>query len=115
MAGKRVAEAVIVGAMRTPVGKQGGALSPVRPNDLAALALDALMERTGVPPEEVGGTTINRLCGSGLDAAASAARAIRSPHRGHPFARDGAAGPRSGSATMCIGGQGIAMVVEKAE
>jgi acetyl-CoA acetyltransferase family protein len=83
-------------------------LSPIRPDDLAALTLDALMERTGVPPEEiedvfmgcanqagednrnlarmalllagfpegVGGTTINRLCGSGLDAVANAARVI---------------------------------------
>src|ERR687897_63147 len=103
-----VKEAVIVGAVRTPLGKQGGVLSPVRPDDLAALVLEALMERTGVPPEEiedvymgcangagednrnvarmalllagfpqeVGGTTINRLCGSGLEAVAQAARAI---------------------------------------
>jgi acetyl-CoA acetyltransferase family protein len=103
-----VKEAVIVGAVRTPLGKQGGVLSPVRPDDLAALVLEALMERTGVPleeiedvymgcangagednrnvarmalllagfPQEVGGTTINRLCGSGLDAVANAARAI---------------------------------------
>jgi 3-oxoadipyl-CoA thiolase len=102
------AEAVIVGAVRTPLGKQGGALSPVRPDDLAALVLQVLLERTGVPPEEiedvymgcanqagednrnvarmalllagfpeeVGGATINRLCGSGLDAVANAARAI---------------------------------------
>ncbi|MBA3951115.1 MAG: thiolase family protein [Rubrobacter sp.] len=101
-------EAWIVGAVRTPIGRHGGALSPVRPDDLAALTLEALMERTGVPPEEVedvymgcanqagednrnvarmalllagfpehiGGTTINRLCGSGLDAVANAARAI---------------------------------------
>ena len=103
-----VNEAWIVGAVRTPVGRQGGALSPVRPDDLGALVLEALMERTGVPPsevedvyfgcanqagednrdvarmslllagfpEQVGGTTINRLCGSGLDAVANAARAI---------------------------------------
>src|ERR671916_614132 len=103
-----VKEAVIVGAVRTPLGKQGGVLSPVRPDDLAALVLEALMERTGVPPEEiedvymgcangagednrnvarmalllagfpqeVGGPTINRLCGSGLDAVANASRAI---------------------------------------
>src|ERR687894_1826026 len=103
-----VKEAVIVGAVRTPLGKQGGVLSPVQPDDLAALVLEALMERTGVPPEEiedvymgcangagednrnvarmalllagfpvdVGGTTINRLCGSGLDAVANASRAI---------------------------------------
>ncbi len=101
-------EAWIVGAVRTPVGRHGGALSPVRPDDLGALALEALMERTGVPPSEVedvymgcanqagednrdvarmslllagfpvdvGGTTINRLCGSGLDAVANASRAI---------------------------------------
>jgi acetyl-CoA acyltransferase len=103
-----VKEAVIVGAVRTPLGKQGGVLSPVRPDDLAALILEALMERTGVPPEEiedvymgcangagednrnvarmslllagfpveVGGATVNRLCGSGLEAVANAARAI---------------------------------------
>jgi acetyl-CoA acyltransferase len=108
MAYTGITDAVIVGAVRTPIGKHGGALSAVRPDDLAALALDALMERTGVPPEEVedvymgcanqagednrdvarmavllagfpeavAGTTINRLCGSGLDAVASAARAI---------------------------------------
>jgi acetyl-CoA acyltransferase len=108
MAYTGITNAVIVGAVRTPIGKHGGALSAVRPDDLAALALDALMERTGVPPSEiedvymgcanqagednrdvarmavllagfpeaVAGTTINRLCGSGLDAVASAARAI---------------------------------------
>src|ERR671917_429264 len=69
-----VKEAVIVGAVRTPLGKQGGVLSPVRPDDLAALVLEALM--VAGFPQEVGGTTINRLCGSGLDAVANAARAI---------------------------------------
>ena len=101
-------EAWIVGAVRTPIGRHGGSLSAVRPDDLAALTLNALMERTGVPPVEVedvymgcanqagednrnvarmalilagfplevGGTTINRLCGSGLDAIANAARAV---------------------------------------
>jgi acetyl-CoA acyltransferase len=101
-------EAWIVGAVRTPVGRHGGALSPVRPDDLGAIVLEALIERTGVPPSEiedvymgcanqagednrdvarmslllagfpveVGGTTINRLCGSGLDAVANASRAI---------------------------------------
>ena len=101
-------EAWIVGAVRTPIGRHGGALSPVRPDDLGAVALEALMERTGVPPEEVedvffgcangagednrnvarmslllagfpeevGGVTVNRLCGSGLDAVAQAARAV---------------------------------------
>jgi acetyl-CoA acyltransferase len=101
-------EAWIVGAVRTPVSRHGGALSLVRPDDLGAVTLEALMERTGVPPSEVedvymgcanqagednrdvarmslllagfpvevGGTTINRLCGSGLDAVANASRAI---------------------------------------
>src|SRR5215210_5561 len=108
MAYKGATEAWIVGAVRTPIGKYGGALSPVRPDDLGALALENLMERAGVPPEEVedvymgcgnqagednrdvarmslllagfpvevAGATVNRLCGSGLEAVASAARAI---------------------------------------
>ncbi len=103
-----ITEAWIVAAVRTPIGKHGGVLSGVRPDDLAAHALRALIERAGVPPAEVedvymgcanqagednrdiarmalllagfpdtvGGTTINRLCGSGLDAVASAARAL---------------------------------------
>jgi acetyl-CoA acetyltransferase len=53
MAYTGITNAVIVGAVRTPIGKHGGALSAVRPDDLAALALDALMERTGVPPSEI--------------------------------------------------------------
>ena len=101
-------EAWIVGAVRTPIGRHGGALSAVRPDDLGATILQALMERSGVPPsevedvyfgcanqagednrnvarmslllagfpEEVAGVTINRLCGSGLDAVAQAARAV---------------------------------------
>ena len=102
-------DALIVDAVRTPFGRHGGALAPVRPDDLAALVLRTLLERTGVPgadiedvilgcanqagednrnvarmaalladlPEHVGGSTVNRLCGSGMDAIASAARAIR--------------------------------------
>jgi acetyl-CoA acyltransferase len=104
----RIKEAWIVGAVRTPIGRHGGALSTVRPDDLGAVALEALMERTGLPPEEVedvyfgcanqagednrnvarmslllaglpervSGATVNRLCGSGLEAVASAARAV---------------------------------------
>lgn len=103
-----VNEAWIVGAVRTPVGRHGGALSPVRPDDLGATALSELMRRTGVPPSEVedvyfgcanqagednrnvarmslilagfplevAGATVNRLCGSGLEAVAQAARAV---------------------------------------
>jgi len=101
-------EAWIVGAVRTPIGRHGGVLSPVRPDDLGAIALEAVMERAGLPPSEVedvyfgcanqagednrdvarmslllagfpetvAGVTVNRLCGSGLEAVASAARAV---------------------------------------
>lgn len=101
-------EVWIVGAVRTPVGRYGGALSAVRPDDLAAVVIRGLLERTGVPGEEiedvymgnanqagednrniarmavllaglpvtVGGVTVNRLCGSGLEAVNQAARAI---------------------------------------
>ena len=101
-------EAWIVDAVRTPVGKFGGGLSQVRPDDLAAIPLRALLERTGVPasevedvymgcvnqagednrnvarmalilagfPLEVPGCTVNRLCGSGLEAVGEASRAI---------------------------------------
>lgn len=103
-------EAFICDAIRTPIGRFGGALSSVRADDLAALPLKALVDRNkhvdwqaaddvilgcanqagednrniarmalllaGLP-KEVPGSTINRLCGSGLDALGSAARAIR--------------------------------------
>jgi acetyl-CoA acyltransferase len=46
-------EAWIVGAVRTPIGRHGGGLSAVRPDDLGATVLEALMERSGVPPSEV--------------------------------------------------------------
>jgi 3-oxoadipyl-CoA thiolase len=48
-----VAEAVILSAVRTPVGRYGGALAGVRPDDLAALAIAAAVERAGVPPEQI--------------------------------------------------------------
>jgi len=100
---------VIVAALRTPIGRHGGALARVRPDDLAAGVIRALVERTGVDvsavddvilgcanqagednrnvarmasllaglPVEIPGQTVNRLCGSGLQAVASAAQAIR--------------------------------------
>lgn len=103
-----VNEAWIVGAVRTPIGRHAGSLSGIRPDDLGALVLKTLMERTGVPPGEVedvyfgcanqagednrdvarmslllagfpvevAGATVNRLCGSGLEAVANAARAV---------------------------------------
>jgi 3-oxoadipyl-CoA thiolase len=102
-------EAVIVDAVRTPIGRYGGALKDVRPDDLAALVIMALVERTGIDPAaiedvifgctnqagednrnvarmalllaglpvELGGQTVNRLCGSGMQAVLSAAQAIR--------------------------------------
>jgi len=104
-----VTEAIIRAAVRTPVGKHGGALAGVRPDDLAAVAIQALVARAGVDPAtiddvilgcanqagednrnvarmaallaglpvEVPGQTVNRLCGSGLQAVASAHQAIR--------------------------------------
>jgi 3-oxoadipyl-CoA thiolase len=101
---------VILGAVRTPVGRYGGALAGVRADDLGAVALRAVVERTGVDPAlvedvilgcanqagednrnvarmsallagypvDVPGQTINRLCGSGLQAVNSACQAVRS-------------------------------------
>ncbi len=102
-------EVVIVDAVRTPIGRYNGSLRHIRPDDLGAVVIKALIERNpGVPasqieevvlgnanqagednrnvarmsgllaglPVEVAGTTINRLCGSGLDAVNYAARAI---------------------------------------
>jgi acetyl-CoA C-acetyltransferase len=48
-----VGEAVILSAVRTPVGRYGGALAGVRPDDLAALAISAAVERAGVPPGQI--------------------------------------------------------------
>ncbi len=98
----------IIDAVRTPIGRHGGGLAPVRPDDLAAGLLTALMERNGVDPETVDdvilgctnqagednrnvarmallsagfpvtvpGQTVNRLCGSGMQAILNAAQAI---------------------------------------
>ncbi len=100
-------DALIIDAVRTPVGKLRGALSLSRPDDLAAFAIEQLLRRNGGPvpeevffgcanqagednrnvarmalllaglPESVPGVTVNRLCASGLEAAVQAARAIR--------------------------------------
>jgi len=48
-----VAEAVILSAVRTPIGRYGGALSDVRPDDLAALVIKEAVKRAGVPPAEI--------------------------------------------------------------
>jgi 3-oxoadipyl-CoA thiolase len=102
-------DAYIVSAVRTPVGRYGGALAAVRPDDLLALAIREAVARAGVAPGaiddviagcanqagednrnvarmsallaglpvEVPGQTVNRLCGSGLQAIVSAYHAIR--------------------------------------
>jgi acetyl-CoA acyltransferase len=108
-------DAFICDAIRTPIGRYGGALKDVRADDLGAVPLRALMERNpdvdwaavadvlygcanqagednrnvarmslllaGLP-QEIGGATINRLCGSGMDAVGTAARAIKSGETG---------------------------------
>jgi 3-oxoadipyl-CoA thiolase len=115
-----MSEALIVSAVRTPVGRAGGALADVRPDDLAAIAVRAAVDRVGFDPArvddvilgctnqagednrnvarmaallagfpiEVAGQTINRLCGSGLQAVASAAQAIKA-NEGNAFVAGG--------------------------
>ena len=103
--------AFICDAIRTPIGRYGGALSSIRTDDLGAIPIRALMQRNtsvdwdalndlwygcanqagednrnvarmsallGGLPEIVPAVTLNRLCGSGMDAVGSAARAIKS-------------------------------------
>ncbi len=102
-------DAVIVDAVRTPVGRYGGVLRDVRPDDLAAHVIRELIRRTGIDPNliedvvfgasnqagednrdvgrmalllaglpvAVAGQTVNRLCGSGMQAVASAALAVK--------------------------------------
>src|SRR5216684_8798093 len=102
-------EAVILSAVRTPIGRYGGSLKDVRPDDLAALAIAEAVRRAHIDansiedvilgcanqagednrnvarmalllaglPIEVAGQTVNRLCGSGLQAVNSAAQAIQ--------------------------------------
>ena len=48
-----MSEAWIVDAVRTPIGRHGGALASVRPDDLAAVAIGGLLERTGFPASEL--------------------------------------------------------------
>lgn len=102
-------EAFIVDTIRTPIGRFGGALSTVRPDDLASQVIRDVVERVGIAPDRyddvyfgaanqagednrnvarmaallagmpvtVPGATINRLCGSGMEAIGLAARAIK--------------------------------------
>ena len=102
-------DAVVVATARTPMGRYGGQLKDVRPDDMAGLVIREVVERAGVAPEEVDdvvlgcanqagednrnvarmglllaglpvevpGQTVNRLCGSGMQATISAAREIQ--------------------------------------
>ncbi|MCA9272278.1 MAG: acetyl-CoA C-acyltransferase [Phycisphaerales bacterium] len=104
--------AAVIAAIRTPIGRYGGALSGVRPDDLAALVIRAVVEQTGIDkaliedvyfgsanqagednrnvarmsallaglPASVPGSTVNRLCASGLEAINVAARMIEANH-----------------------------------
>ena len=101
-------EAWIIDAVRTPIGRHGGALAPVRPDDLAAVTIEAIIQRSDLTletvddvifgcinqagednrnvarmallraglPVSVAGQTVNRLCGSGMQAVLSAHQAI---------------------------------------
>lgn len=107
---RAIEEAVIVSAVRTPIGRYGGILRDVRPDDLATIVLRAAVERAGIVPETIDdvymgcanqagednrnvarmavllaglpdtvpGATVNRLCGSGLEAINDAARVVMS-------------------------------------
>src|SRR5919201_3430292 len=102
-------DAMVLGYVRTPFGRYGGALAPIRPDDLVAHVIRAVLERSDVGdddidevvfgasnqagednrnvgrmgallaglPESVPGVTVNRLCGSGLEAVNDAARRVR--------------------------------------
>ncbi len=104
-----MSDAFITAAVRTPIGRAGGALAEFRPDDLAAAAIAGLVQSASLPvdriedvilgcanqagednrnvarmagllaglPVEIPGQTVNRLCGSGLQAAVSAAHAVR--------------------------------------
>jgi 3-oxoadipyl-CoA thiolase len=101
-------DVVIVDAIRTPIGRYGGALRGVRPDDLAAQVVQSIVQRNGLDPlavedvvfgctnqagednrnvarmaaliaglpDDVPGQTVNRLCGSGMQAVVTAAHAI---------------------------------------
>jgi 3-oxoadipyl-CoA thiolase len=62
-----MAEAVIVDAVRTPIGRYGGVLSTVRPDDMAARVIEAVVERTGVPVEEVDDVVLGCTNAAGED------------------------------------------------
>ena len=64
---RELREAWIVEAVRTPVGRRGGALSRVRPDDLAALAVRAAVERSGIEPGSIDDVVLGNANGAGED------------------------------------------------
>src|SRR5216110_1473096 len=102
-------DAIVLGYVRTPIGRYGGVLAQIRPDDLAAHVIARVLDRAGIEatevdevvfgasnqagednrnvgrmaallaglPKETPGVTVNRLCGSGLEAVNDAARRIR--------------------------------------
>jgi 3-oxoadipyl-CoA thiolase len=60
-------QALIIDAVRTPIGRFGGALSPVRPDDLAARAIEAAVERSGLPVDEIDDVVFGCTNGAGED------------------------------------------------
>src|SRR5438046_2319443 len=65
MAGQR--EAVIIDALRTPIGRYGGVLSTVRPDDLAARAIEAVVERNDLPRDAIDDVVFGCTNGAGED------------------------------------------------
>src|SRR5438094_6245579 len=60
-------EAVIVEALRTPIGRYGGAISTVRPDDLAALVIKTAVERSGIDPDAIDDVVLGCTNGAGED------------------------------------------------
>src|SRR3982750_3442625 len=128
--------AAIITALRTPVGRQGGALASVRPDDLAAHVIKAVVERSGIDPAliedvyfgatnqagednrnvarmaallaglpaSVPGSTVNRLCASGLEAVNIAARMMEASH-GDVFIAGGVESMSRGPYVLSNGGR----------
>ena len=136
--GADMAEAWIIDAVRTPIGKVGGQLAGVRPDDLAAIVLRAVLARRGLPatevedvvmgcanqagedcrnvarmgvllagyPDAIPAATVNRLCGSGLEAVTQAARAIVAGD-GHVFVAGGVESMTRAPWAMSQAGEGV--------
>jgi 3-oxoadipyl-CoA thiolase len=132
-----VPNAFITAAVRTPIGRAGGVLAEVRPDDLAAAAIRALIQRGQIPPDriddvilgcanqagednrnvarmaallaglpvEIPGQTVNRLCGSGLQAVIAATHAVKA-EEGNAFSAGGGESMTRAPRVMLKSGQG---------